>query len=547
MPNLSESEEYRLNKLIETITGIAALDFSKKAPVKGNHDLLDVVSIGLNMLSEALEDTVVSKQLLEESQQKYKLLFSTAKDGIIVFEDGQIIECNEAAIEMFRAGKDSLLGKKYINIVSEIQPDGEKSIDSLKQIKIAAKSKGTHLFTFQHKKLDGELFDAEVSFNSIELRHKEYSQAIIRDISDRKKMEFSLRKSEEHFRNLFEYAPTAMFLVKGDRFLQVNNSFTKLLGYSREDLKNLKPIDITHPDDRQRTFELIKLLSSEKISTRSTEKRYIKKDGSVMYSITSVIAEKDHNNQLLHLVAQIVDITENKIAEEAIQSHVVELERINKELDQFAYVVSHDLKAPLRGISTLASFIEEDLDGKMDEEVESNFNLMKGRISRLGNLIDGILEYSRIGRMDGKIEQLDLNKLILEVKELISLDNTLKMKIHHKLPIIQTSKAGIQQIFQNLLSNAVKYNDKEICKIDIQYCDQGTHYWFSVKDNGPGIKSDYHEKVFGIFQTLQSRDQYESTGVGLSIVKKRIESLGGKINIESEEGKGANFIFTIAK
>lgn len=149
--------------------------------------------------------------------------------------------------------------------------------------------------------------------------------------------------------------------------------------------------------------------------------------------------------------------------------------------------------------------------------------------------------------MEGQIEPLDLNVLVKEISELIATNEKPEITIHQKLPILKSSKTGIQQIFQNLFSNAVKYNNKEICKIDIEYFDKGKHHWFSVKDNGPGIKPEYHEKVFGIFQTLQPRDQLESTGVGLSIVKKRIESLGGKIHIHSEYKNGAKFIFTIAK
>lgn len=253
-----------------------------------------------------------------------------------------------------------------------------------------------------------------------------------------------------------------------------------------------------------------------------------------------------HRNLTLQTYNRTIDEQNKKLT-----STITQLKRANDELTQFAYVTSHDLKAPLRGIAALANFIREDLNEDITPEIKQavfeNLDLLEGRISRMGGLIKGILAYSRIGRTTNEAETIDLKEWLRELLDSFALDENTVVYISPELPVIYTQKIAIHQIFQNLIANAIKYNDKDKCIINIDFTDMESHYQFAVSDNGPGIPAKYHLKVFTIFQTLQARDRVESTGIGLSIVKKQVEQLDGQIWIESELNNGTTFFFTIKK
>jgi light-regulated signal transduction histidine kinase (bacteriophytochrome) len=233
-----------------------------------------------------------------------------------------------------------------------------------------------------------------------------------------------------------------------------------------------------------------------------------------------------------------------KDAESKLISNLKNLEKSNKELDQFAYVVSHDLKAPLRAIASLADWIEEDLEDKITKESKANLELLSGRVLRMESLIHGILAYSKAGKNKGELKIINLNELMFEVVDSINPSSNIRVNIQPNLPLIESEKTKLLQVLGNLISNAVKYMDKPNGIININYLDLEGMCQFSIEDNGPGIEKEYHNKIFVIFQTLSARDEIESTGIGLSIVKKIIEDQGGKIWVESELGKGSKFIFT---
>jgi signal transduction histidine kinase len=240
-------------------------------------------------------------------------------------------------------------------------------------------------------------------------------------------------------------------------------------------------------------------------------------------------------------------ITEQKneleISNTRLQDYTNTLERTNNELDKFASIVSHDLKAPLRAIGNLADWIEEDGGQTFTPEVRTNFNMIKQRIKRMEDLIQAILDYSKADKRVGDQMKVDTKNLIKDTADFIGLPQHAKLHIAENMPTMVTDKTRLSQVFSNLMGNSVKYNDKEIPEITINVETHENGWTFSVKDNGPGIDPKFHEKIFVIFQTLNRRDDMESTGVGLAIVKKIIEDEGGKIWIESELGKGADFKF----
>ena len=254
------------------------------------------------------------------------------------------------------------------------------------------------------------------------------------------------------------------------------------------------------------------------------------------------------------LVVMIRDVTERKQAEVMLEtlnrdlkSSVDDLEHSNQELRDFAHVAAHDLKAPLRGIVTLADWIAEDSADRIGEQGQANLGLLRQRAERMVRLIEGILRYAEIGHVEQSVEKVDTNAIVAEVIEQIAAPSHIRIGVDHPLPVVPCDKIRLSQVFQNLISNAVKYMDKPEGRIQVGGADDGDFWRFSVADNGPGIEAKHFERIFRIFQTLAPRDEYESTGIGLALVKKIVELYGGRVWVESNVGRGSTFFFTVPK
>ncbi|MBA3683081.1 MAG: PAS domain S-box protein [Bacteroidetes bacterium] len=247
-----------------------------------------------------------------------------------------------------------------------------------------------------------------------------------------------------------------------------------------------------------------------------------------------------------------VDISQNSYVAKSgtmlilVIRDITERKKHEQELLQFSYIVSHDLKAPLRAIFKLSEWIEEDFGANTSASLKKNLQLLKGRAFRLEALINGLLEYSKIGRTNTKKETVNTHDMLKGVIEMLAPPSNFIIDIKPGMPVFETKKIPLEQIFFNLLSNAIKYNDKETATITIMAESDNKFYKFSVEDNGMGIDPIYHEKVFVIFQTLEGRDKIEGTGIGLAIIKKSVEDMGGTITLRSEH-KGSKFTFTWPK
>ena len=255
---------------------------------------------------------------------------------------------------------------------------------------------------------------------------------------------------------------------------------------------------------------------------------------------------------------QIIDTDQDEVSEltsalnvmaRTVGANISQLENRNQELDQFAYVVSHDLKAPLRGIESASRWIEEDM-GKdaLPPHIREFLAMMRQRVHRMEKLITGILDLARVGRVTQANETVFVRTLLREVIDTLNPPAGFKVELPFFLPTLTTNAVQLQQVFTNLISNALKYHDHPATgTVHIGCDDAGEFYSFSVEDDGPGIDPEYHDRIFIIFQTLTERDTFESTGVGLAIVKKIVERQGGRISVKSAEGQGAKFIFTWPK
>lgn len=239
------------------------------------------------------------------------------------------------------------------------------------------------------------------------------------------------------------------------------------------------------------------------------------------------------------------DISERKEADTKQSKLFNDLEESNRELRQFAFITAHDLKAPLRAISILSQMIHEDNYDSLSTDSRGNLTLLINRVKRMYSFLEGVLSYSEIGLNQKVSETIDLNLVVNEVLNSIEIPENIKISLTTELPTINATKTHMIQLYQNLISNAIKYMDKTSGMVEIGMEKIKNKNRLFVKDNGMGIEKSNHKKIFVIFQTLVPRDTIESTGIGLTIVKKIVEQYGGKISLESELGKGTSFYFTL--
>ncbi len=254
------------------------------------------------------------------------------------------------------------------------------------------------------------------------------------------------------------------------------------------------------------------------------------------------------HNMLKRMKNQAEELKREQLA---LESEIIEhkyteaqLEKSNQALDQFAYIVSHDLKAPLRGIDNLSSWIEEDMGDNLPEEVQTHLNLMRQRVQKMHKLIDGILNYSRSGQNKDSHKSVDAGVLLQEIVDELQVPPNFTITIGNDMPSLFTEEVQLGQVFSNLINNALKYHDRSDGHIEINAQIDGDFYQFVVSDDGPGIAAEYHQHIFELFQTANTHDTIESTGIGLAITKKIVEEQGGSIWLESSIGNGSTFSFT---
>ncbi|MEO0458430.1 MAG: PAS domain S-box protein [Cyanobacteria bacterium P01_A01_bin.114] len=386
---------------------------------------------------------------------------------------------------------------------------------------------------------------------------------LFNDVTEQRRSQQQLIDQKEQLRIIFDQAGVGIARLSIDgRWIQANDKLCEIFAYPREELFQTSFQDITHPDDAAADRYYYQALLSGELENATFEKRYLRKDGKPVWCNVAVSVFRDEQQQPQYFIAFIEDITERKTWEITLQRQkdelagstlvlartMTELDRRNQELDQFAYVASHDLKAPLRAIANLATWLEEDIGDRLPDDNRQQLELLQGRVHRMENLIDGLLAYSRAGRSAELLETVDLNQLLRETIDLLAPPPTFTIDVAPDLPTILTNHVPLTHVFANLVSNAIKHHPRTDGHIQIRCQPKGDRFYeFVVIDNGRGIDPAYHSKIFNIFQVLEARDKVENTGIGLAIVKKIVEAEGGTIAVESEVGQGTTFRFTWPK
>ncbi|MEZ4682693.1 MAG: PAS domain S-box protein [Caldilineaceae bacterium] len=510
-------------------------------------------------LTGAIRDITARKTAeaaLRRSEAQFRAVQQATPDGFMIFEsvrdatgainDFRWLYINPAAEQLVGRTREELVGKLLLEEMPGNRTEG--IFDAYVQV-VQSGEVWQREFLYQHEEMDDW-------FRSTAAKTGDGFAVAFSNITEQKAMEAALAESEQRFRSTFEQAAVGMAHTDASgRYLQVNERLCEILGYTRAELLQKRFIDLIHPEERARSAMLNEQLLSGQLSSYTVEKRYIRGDGTPIWvhvTASSVFAEAD---EVSYRLAVVEDISARKAAEAALQElnatleervheRTIELERSNRELDQFAYVASHDLRAPLRAIDHLSNWIVEDAGATLPPSSQQHLDTLRGRVHRMEQLLEDLLLYSRVGRQPTRVELVNSSKLIAELIDLLNVPAAFTINVDTAMPTFETYRVPLELVLRNLISNAIKHHDREDGHVYVSAQTKGNWVEFTVEDDGPGIDSAFHERIFQIFQTLQPRDEVEGSGMGLAVVKKAVESMGGIIRVESTEGAGATFRFT---
>jgi PAS domain S-box-containing protein len=500
----------------------------------------------LRGFSEFSHDLSESK----ESGAKYRGLLEAAPDAMVVVnQGGEIVLLNVQAEKQFGYSRDELVGQKVKNIIPEgfaerLIADGTRTA-----AEALAQQIGTGIELMARRK-NGSEFPIEIMLSPLESAEGVLVTAAIRDISVRERAEKHLAQMESRYRGLLEAAPDAMVIADAQgRIVLVNAETERLFGYNRDELIG-RPVEILTPErfrgihPHQR--EEYTAHPDTRIMDEVRELRGLRKDGTE-FPVEIGLSPLETPEGIL-VTSAIRDITERKKSEEHLVKTVAELKRSNEELQQFAYVASHDLQEPLRMVASFTQLLSNRYKGRMDADADEFIAYAVDGCKRMQGLIQDLLAYSRAGT-DGKALQETSSEDALQeafTNLQAAVQESSAILTHDSLPVLLADQAQLAQVFQNLIGNAIKYRGAEVPRVHISAKKDERNEWiFSVRDNGLGIDPKYFEKIFILFQRLHGRQEFNGTGIGLAICKKIVERLGGRIWVESLSMKGSTFYFAL--
>jgi PAS domain S-box-containing protein len=503
------------------------------------------------LITAAIRDISVRKAAethLAQMESRYRGLLEAAPDAMLVVnQGGEIVLLNLQAEKKFGYRRDELLGQKVTNIIPEgfaerLIADGLRSAEEA-----LAQHIGTGIELTARRK-DGSEFPMELMLSPLGSEDGILVTAAIRDISVRKAAETHLAQMESRYRGLLEAAPDAMVVVnQGGEIVLLNLQAEKKFGYRRDELLGQKVTNII-PEGFAERLIADGLRSAEEALAQQIgtgiELTARRKDGSE-FPMELMLSPLGSDRGIL-VTAAIRDITTRRTAEALLLQKVKELYRSNEELQQFAYIASHDLQEPLRMVASYTTLIARRYKGKLDADADDFIAFAVDGAKRMQRLIQDLLAYSRVGSKGEELfptsSEEALEQAIRNLRG--AMEESDALVTHDPLPVVMADETQLTQLFQNLVGNAIKYRRGPSPSVHVAAapCD-GRRWSFSVRDNGLGIEPQYFERIFGMFQRLHKRDEFAGTGIGLAICKKIIERHGGAISVESVIGQGSTFRF----
>ncbi len=498
-----------------------------------------------------ITERMIAEEALRESEDRFRQIVERSSD---VFYRQNI---NTNDLEYVSPKSADMLGytPKYMMNMSieerkaNIHPDDLLTMENLVADVIEADITDLKSIVreFRFKKRSGEYIWIHGSYSLTRdvTGEPEFIVGALQDITDQKAADEEIRLQSEITQNM---AKGVMMVGVDDGIIKyTNNKIEEMFGYESGDLldKHISVVNApTDNDPIETSREISRII--EETGEWHGEVHNIRKDGTTFwcsYDVTVFHHEKYGRVSL----GVNDDITERKQADEKLKNLLVELQAANSELENFGYIVAHDLKAPLRGITSLSQWLLEDYQDVLDESGRTHLLNMSTRVNRLHKLTDAILEYSRVGQVQADVTNVDTGKILQSVISMLSPPNSTTIRVVGSFPIVQYDQTLLHQIFQNLIGNAIQHSDEKVNQIDVSSMEMPEYWEFCVKDNGTGIEEKHFQRIFKIFQSLNSNEENNSTGIGLSLVKKIVERNGGSVRVESVHGEGSSFFFTIPK
>lgn len=357
-------------------------------------------------------------------------------------------------------------------------------------------------------------------------------------------LEIELKESNELFRMLFYSSPIGIYIVQDGDFRIVGHQFARIAGYIEDELIGTSSLKLVLPEDRNAVREnAVKMLRGERSS--GYEFRMVTKRAVIKWVMETVAPVSYQGGRAT--LGNLIDITERKQAEEELEKTTAEMRRSNTELEQFAYVVSHDLQEPLRMVTSYTQLLARRYHGKLDADADDFITYAVDGAERMRALLNGLLDYSRVGT-HGKPFKLTycedvLDQAMTNLK--VAIEESGALVNHDYLPMLIADEVQLVQLFQNLIGNSIKFCSQKPPRIHVSAEKKGNQWVFSVRDNGIGIDPQYAQRIFEMFKRLHTKEEYPGTGMGLAICKKIVERHGGYIWIHSQPEEGSTFYFTI--
>ncbi len=480
---------------------------------------------------------------------------------LITTSNGTIIDCNKAFLEFYRCkSKNEVLNKSVLDLIAK--NDQSKIIEVLN-----SRCRLTNV-EVNFISADEREIPAEISVNFIRDSREKITDAIlsIRDISERKRILEILKRDQQMFNVLMDSIPDAIYFKDlNSRFIRINRPKAIRLGLKNpEEAVGKTDFDFYSEDFARETYEdEQEIMKTGKALIGKVEEVRSKNGITNRWVSATKIPIRDESGKIIGLVGISRDITDLKLMERKLEhanvelkKHIEELQKVqeelkrsNRELENYTYAVSHDLKAPLRAIRSFASFLLEDYKDKLDKDGLEYLKRIDAAAIRMNEFIEDLLILSRVGRKFMEAEKVDLNNLLEEIAQDFKpiIDSRNARVIVNRLPTLYIQRVWIKQLFMNLIDNGLKFNKSETPKVEVSCEEKTDQYLFKVSDNGIGIREEHLNKLFNLFERLHSSEEYEGTGAGLAICKKIVENWGGRIWVESVFGKGSTFCFTIPK
>lgn len=511
-------------------------------------------------LKKSIQQNKQTTRALAESEMLWKTIVKTSPDGIIITSlAGEIQEASDKIRSIFAFDSNAeLIG---VNIYDLIDPEYHAS--TIEGIVGVLESKTQVIIEIMAIEKNGSRILIESNITTLNNSTSEPVSLIhiIRDITERKQIEEEIRQSRERFQTIFEQSPMGIALIDSftGQILELNQKFAQISGRSMDEITGVNWMSITHPDDLQQAMDHMQKLNAGAISGFLMNKRYMLKNGGIVWIKLLVAPLKaDHNSNSVHL-CMIEDITEHKRIEAEInilhdelenrvKERTSELLAANQELETFSYTASHDLRTPLRALDGFANILLQDYSQALDDEGKRLLHVIITNANKMGRLIDELLSFSQIGRQIMQNIEIDMQDIVNKAyHELNPEIGNEKTEFHlEQLPKSIGDPVMIRQAWLNLIANAIKFSSrKSIAVIKIGSFAQDNEIVYYITDNGVGFNMEYSGKLFAVFQRLHSPKEFEGTGIGLAIVQRIIHRHKGRIWAKGKVGEGATFYFTI--